>query len=361
MAANKQAGNGKALTTYEKWLESEDIEVIRDYMITDVRAVPLTYWPRKEGYGVHICLHGAEDCNAAYICEIPVKGALKPQKHLFEEMITILDGEGKTEIWNEGGPKVVCRWKAGSLFAVPLNAWHQHFNSGDRPARYLAVTDAPPVIDLFHNHDFIFNNPFVFEDRFNGEPDYFSSKGELMEKTEKERMWLSNFIPNVENFQLQEFEARAKGGKSIRFELSGNTMASHISEFAVGVYKKAHRHAPGAHILILDGKGYSLLWSEGQSPKRFDWQRGSFIVPGRMWFHQHFNTGDKPARYLALRWGSQKYLTGKHFSEGEDWWFSTKSGGNQIEYEDEDPKIREMYVQELSKNNLELKMPPVGK
>ncbi len=70
-------------------------------------------------------------------------------------MILILNGEGKTEVWNQDGPKVVCNWQAGSLFAIPLNASHQHFNTGDKPARYLAVTSAPPVMDLFHNHDFI--------------------------------------------------------------------------------------------------------------------------------------------------------------------------------------------------------------
>jgi quercetin dioxygenase-like cupin family protein len=193
MNATHKTGESENLTTYEKWLETEGLDVIRDYMVKDVRAVPLMPWPRKGGKGAHICLHGAEDCNAAYICEIPSGNSLKPQKHLFEEMITILDGEGRTEIWNEGGNKVVCKWKTGSLFAVPLNAWHQHTNLGNKPARYLAVTDAPPVIDLFHNNDFVFNNPFVFKDRFNGQPDYFSSEGELMEKTQKERMWLSNF------------------------------------------------------------------------------------------------------------------------------------------------------------------------
>ena len=43
------------------------------------------------------------------------------------------------------------------------------------------------------------------------------------------------------------------------------------------------------------------------------------------------------------------------------WWLSVKEGGNQIEYEDEDPEVREMFEQELSKQGVELKMPPLNK
>jgi oxalate decarboxylase/phosphoglucose isomerase-like protein (cupin superfamily) len=355
MSTEKKGNEEKKLTTYEKWLATEGIDVISDYMVADARTIPLKPWPRKGGYGVHLSLKGAVDIDAAYICEIPSKSSLKTQKHLFEEMILILSGEGKTEVWNKDGPKVVCNWQEGSLFAIPLNAYHQHVNVGDEPARYLAVTDAPPVIDLFHNHDFVFNNDFVFKDRFNGEPDYFSGKGELFD----EKIWDTNFVPNVETFELEDYSVRAKGGKSIKYELACNTMIAHISEYPVGIHKKAHRHAPGAHILKLSGKGYTLMWEEGKPKMRFDWQRGSLLVPGRMWFHQHFNTSKEPARYIAFRWHSKKFLPGKHFLEGEKWWLSTKLGGNQIEYEDEDPEIREIYKKELEKEGIEMELPEI--
>ena len=56
-----------------------------------------------------------------------------PQRQLFEEMILILDGRGSTTVWNDAGQRITFEWKAGALFAIPLNCWHQHFNgSGQR-------------------------------------------------------------------------------------------------------------------------------------------------------------------------------------------------------------------------------------
>jgi gentisate 1,2-dioxygenase len=341
-------------TTYEKWLESEELEVVTGYHLENVYDVPLKPWKRKGGRGAIINLEGGGQSNDAYICEIPPGESLKPQRHLFEELIFILKGRGTSVFWNEGGPKRIIEWQEGSLFSPPLNVWHQHFNTqGDKPAKYMAVTTAPTVINLFHNHDFVFNNPFEFKDRYQAEENYFSSQG----TAHPGRVWDTNFIPDVRTFQLQDWGERGRGSKNVYFEIANNTLCSHISEFPVGTYKKAHRHGPGAHVIILSGKGYTLMWKEGLPFRKFDWQEGSIVVPPDQWLHQHFNTGNVPARYLALRWEGLKFRMGRKTELCE---VSIKEGGDQIEYEDEDPAVRKLFEDELAKEGITSKMPPVA-
>jgi len=172
-------------------------------------------------------------------------------------MIYVLEGNGSTQVWYDEGKKVSFEWNQGSLFAIPINAWHRHFNGrGDRPARYLAVTNAPLVMNLFHNLDFVFESEFRFDDRFAGQHDYFSAEGQLYTGPAKRtRILETSFIPDVNNVQVYTWKERGGGGSTVEFELAHNTMAAHVSQFAVGNYKKSHRHGPGAHVIILSGQG----------------------------------------------------------------------------------------------------------
>lgn len=339
-------------SSYIKWVESEGIPLIRGFFIEDVSKVSLGYWERVGGFAARVCLEGAGETDDAYICEIPPGQSLRPQKHFFEELVYVVKGRGATTVWHEGGPKQTFEWQEGSLFSPPFNVWHQHFNgSGSEPARWVGVTSAPIMINLIHNIDFIFGCDYVFKDRFNSEESYFSGVGRWLPGL----VWETNYVTDARAFQLLERSERGAGGSLAHFELSNNTMCAHISQFPVGTYKKAHRHGPGSHVIVLSGKGYSLMWPEGEPMKRFDWGPGSLIVPPDRWFHQHFNAGAEPARYLALRWGSKKFYG--IMGEGTDRPYKdVKAGGNQIEYEDEESSVRRMFEEVLAQAGIESKM-----
>lgn len=344
-------------TPYQKWVDSHGIPIIRDFYIEDLRKVELAPWDWKGTPGAYLNLIGTGDVNDAYVCEIAPGKSMKPQRLLFEEMIYVVEGSGATSVWNDEARKVTFEWQAGSLFSPPVNTWRQHFNgSGTRPARFMAVTSAPPLINLFRDLDFVLNNPFVFKNRFDADRESFSGGGQSYMVKDR-TVWDTNFISDVRAMQLFAWEKRGAGGSNIMIELAENSMGAHISEFPVGTYKKAHRHGPGAHVIIIGGKGYSLMWPEGEAPKRFDWHEGSVIVPPERWFHQHFNTGKSPARYLALRAAGRKFTQpwGATYSVDE----SVKSGGDQIEYEDEAPLVREMFEHALAKEGVVCRMDPV--
>ena len=336
-------------TPYLRWVRDEGLDIISAHYIRNLRTVEQKPWARRGGKGVYINHEASRTSNDCYVCEIAPGKKLEPLRQLFEEMILVLDGRGSTTVWNDAGQRITFEWKAGALFAIPLNCWHQHFNgSGSEPARFVSVTNAPPIINLYEDIDFIFNTPHDFKERFNGEPDYFANKGQ-----QEGFKLTTNFVPDAPNIPLITAKERGAGGGHIRFNMAKGSMNSHISQFPIGTYKKGHAHGPGAHVIILGGQGYSLMWAEGDEPKRYDWEIGTMIVPPNMWNHQHFNTGTTPSRYLAFK---HEVVSIRNAQGVPKAWISKRIGGDQIDYADEMPLVRSMFKDELSKVGLEPRM-----
>ena len=340
---------------YTAWQKSEGVRVIEDFAFDNLSTIELSPWERKGGAGAIINIPNSQMPNDAQIVEIVPGGVSEPEHHMYEEMVYILNGRGATSVWLDEKHKQTFEWHEGSLFAIPLNASYQHFNaSGTEPARYIAVTNAPPMMRLFRNQEFIFDSPVGFKDRFGGEADYFSGGGTLYVR----RVWESNFIPNAVDMPLYDFKERGAGNINVFLEMAGNNTKSHISEFPIGTYKKAHQHGPGAHLLILSGEGFSVLWQEGEEYRKANWSKGGMvIVPSDDCWHQHFNTGRTRARYLALRQGNMGLSAPTNNSlavrPNQAVW---EGGGAQIEYEDEDPRIHEMFEADLARTGTPCRM-----
>ena len=335
------------LSPYQQWQAGEGIPVHEGTVVDDLATVEVGPWERVGAHGAFINLAGQEKDDGQLI-EVPPGGRTAVLRHMYESMVYVAAGRGSTTLWQPDGVKQTVAWQRGTLFSPPLNCFYQHTNADPgRPARLFAVTSAPTVINLFHNDDFVFANDYVFDDRFAGADGFFSGEGRLLAK----RVLKTNMVPDVARFPLQEWRERGAGSKNLVFAMSGNTMASHVSEFPVGTYKKGHRHGPGAHIVIIGGEGYSLLWYQGEAKKRrVDWRPGMVLSPGDNEFHQHFNFGANPVRYLALRWNSPEFPP-RGFNQT---WFHT--GPEQISYEDQDVDIHELFVAECALRGVEVHM-----
>ena len=338
---------------YQTFIESEGIPIVTGFFVEDLNTLPLKPWARVGGNGAYVNLDGNGGTNDAYVCEIPPGKSLNPERHMFEKLIYVLSGRGATAL-TQGDREQTFEWGPGAVFSIPVNAPHQHHNgSGAEPVRFVAVTSAPMVMSIFNSTRFVFDNPFEFEERYTSEK-YNTGEGTLWQSTTGRHVWETNFVPDVVNFKLFDLPRRGAGGSNVTFELGYNSLASHISQFPVGTYKKAHWHGPGAHVFVLSGQGYSLLWpkdAKRTERTRVDWKPGSLVVPPKEWFHQHFNGGGSPARYLALRWGSHRFSSIAGITpdnEGAD--KSLKEGGSQIEYEIEDPTVLDEFEEECLKH-----------
>jgi mannose-6-phosphate isomerase-like protein (cupin superfamily) len=363
--SSSQAKPKYGIDAYLDWVENEGLPVAEGLGI-DLFAVETADWPRYGVKGAAVHLKGRGDFCNMLVYDIAAGKSTTPQRHLYEEVVYVLDGSGSTQIDTEGGLNRSFEWGPRSLFAIPLNARHRHFNGSGRERALLAsTTSLPLMMNLLHNERFIFDTEFEFSDRF-GKSDYFAGAGDLITVRPGNHMWETNFVPDLAAIELKSWGDRGAGGTNIMFVLADGSMHAHISEMPVGTYKKGHRHGPGFHVMCVTGHGYSLCWYEGEKDfTRIDWKHGTVFPPADQQFHQHFNNSQRPARYLATNLGGLRYpvTTGQRRSllglkPGDKGAVSTniKEGGDQIEYEDQDPRIHRVWLEEMKKHNVEPRM-----
>jgi quercetin dioxygenase-like cupin family protein len=327
---------------YYRFIQSEGIPIVEGSFVQDARTLELGDWPRRGGKGAYLRFSDQLVADGV-VCEIPPGGSLKPIHHMYEEISVIADGRGATEVWVEGSKKHTFEWQRGSVFAIPLNAYYQHHNaSGSEPARYFSLTSAPIAFELFREPEFIFNTNHHFKDRFDPDDEEFFSKPGVYHTEYYGGILHTNFISDIRRIQLVPREKRGKGNRNMYIHMAGSAMLAHVSQFPVGTYKAAHRHGPGAFIYMLDSTGYSMMWHEGEEPKRYDWHEGTVISPPADYWHQHYNTGTEPCRFLAMHANTAVQREEK--------------GLDQIDFSDEEPRYRKLYLEECEKNGVAVNM-----
>ena len=340
--------------TYDRWMESVGIPIHRGFFIEDLRTVELGWWDERQCNAAFIQLMGQEGITSAVVMEIAPGKTLPPVKFALDELIYVLRGRGVSTVWTaDGAPKKTFEWQDRSLFQIGSNCYLQLGNMrGDRPARLLRYSYLPLATSLVTEPSFYFNNPFQKADSSKQDIDGYS-EAKLIENGDPSLAWggnrvywFGNFFPDMAAWD--KLTTNRRGGMSVTIMFPDSEMSCHMSVFPTRTYKKAHRHGPGRVIVIPAGEGYSVLWEEGKEKIVAPWHEGSMFVPPNKWFHQHFNVGATPARYLALH--PPRQFRG-HAEKIED------RAKDMIEYVDEDPWIREKFEGDLAKGGLTTLMP----
>ena len=336
--------------TYDRWMESVGIPIHRGYFIEDLRTVQLGWWEERGCNAAFIQLAGMEGVNETRVTEIGPGETLPPWRLAVDEIVYVLEGRGLTTVWKgDGASKKTFEWQKHSLFLLPRGYHHQISSAqGDRPVRLMQYNALPIAMSAIPDPEFFFNNPYELQRRADGqEADLYAEAKSVKvgdDANWNPYVWHGNFFPDMHAWdKLNALKARGAGGTSVQIQFTNSEMRCHMSVFSPQLYKKAHRHGPGRAIVIPVGEGYSILWPEGREKVIAPWHEGSLFTPPNKWFHQHFNLGGIPARYLALAPLAQ--FSG-HAERVED------RARDQIEYPDEEPWIRQKFEEELAKRGL---------
>ena len=340
--------------TYDRWMNSQGIPVHRGYYIEDLRNIELSPWNLRECDAAFIQLEGMPGVVEGRVQEVPPGGSIKPFKQAIDEMVYVASGQGTASVWSgDGGERHTFEWSPRSLFLIPRNSWAQFNNmQGDRPARLLHYNYLPIAMSAIPNPDFFFNNPFE-EDVLAGADFYSEAEATTQEHVAEgaagRTLWLGNFFPDMGVWdKLMHRPGRGSLNRSVYMRIPGSELHAHMSVFPAGTYKKGHRHGPGRVIVIPGGEGFSIMWQEGQEKIVIHWHEASCFVPPDRWFHQHFNLGAAPGRYLALHPPNQFMGMSESVQD---------LSRDQIEYPDEDPWIREYFESQLAERGIESQMP----
>lgn len=376
--AGENAGFGdfrRPKLPYDRFMEDEGVPVYRGIGFARVHDLPMRTWARLGGRGSYIQLYGTEGLWGMYAVEIAPRGALNPERHLYEKIVFVVEGRGSTEVWQDGDSRRhVFEWQKGSLFTIPLNAQHRVVNASSAPALLLCGTSAPNVINLLDDTNFVFNSDYHFRSRFSGAEDFFKPRDEIEpDPVRGLAARRSNLIPDIINTELPLDNRRSPGYRRIEPMMAGNRFYQFIGQYETGRYSKAHKHHSTAVLICLKGCGYTYTWHEALGPTpwkdgraekvvRQDYEYGGIVSAAPMsgdWFHQHFGIAKDGLRVLAWH-GPNNHPALKAGRPGEAlrdiWAVDLDKGGAAIPYHLEDPALRREYEATLAREGMASRM-----
>lgn len=202
----------------------------------------------------------------------------RAHRHTASALRFIIEGEGGCTVVN--GERIPMR--PGDLVLTPNWTWHDHFNDTSAPMMWLDGLDTALV--------------------------------RMLEAGFYEEYWAETQAPGVDpsvhkwHYPLTEARAALQSlGVESPFDglileylnpIAGPvmpTIACFIQMLQPGQRTRAHRHVCCTNYHVIEGSGYSIA-----GDRRLDWEdKDIFTIP--TWtFHEHVNTGDRPALLFSF-------------------------------------------------------------
>lgn len=341
---------------YERWIESLGVPIHRTMAIDDLREIEVGPWEERECNAAVVVLDGNKDFMETRVTEIPPGAKLPTMKFSLDDIIYVLSGRGLCTVWAGNGPKKTFEWQPHSLFLIPRNYSYDLVNAqGHQPARLFHYNYLPMAMSIIPEPEYFFDNPALqpTSDISAGEEHDIYSEARWVQgaRGSVRGGWVASFYPDLTAFDKTHGNDTMNALPNLDYCLPNVTsMKIGGRVLPSGTYKPAHYHGAGAIILIPGGEGFSLMWPAAGETERgmgeknvYHWHEGSIVGPPNMWYHQHFNSGPDPMRYITLH-------PARHIEPSYE--------GSAIRYPDEDPWVREYFESELAKHGVKSQMPP---
>ncbi len=153
----------------------------------------------------------------------------------------------------------------------------------------------------------------------------------------------TNFVPDTHTLKLTDYSERGKGSTNMKFDLAQKH------------HGRAYLRVPRGHLQERPSPWPRRPCDHSLRPGLFGvvarWRSPSASIGGRAASSCRRINGSisisipapTPARYLALRWNNWRYRFMRSQDGEGGTYTSFKLGGNQIEFEDEDPQIHKDF------------------
>jgi len=245
-----------------------------------------------------------------FVLEIPPGESTNAATHLYEDVYYVLEGSGSTQLEFPDGSRRSFEWGARSLFAIPLNAKHRHFNASGASA--LAGHDHQPADgdERLPQRSLRCSAPISIFSIAPARRSIFPAKAISSRCVPATTCGRRTSSPISVASELKSWGDRGAGGTQHHVRARRRHDARPHLGNAGGHLQEGPRHGPSFHVMCVTGQGYSLLWHEGeQNFRRIDWKHGVVLAPATASSTSNFNTGPQPARYLATAVGGLRYPT----------------------------------------------------